>query len=80
MKIEFGEWKSCVKEPPKKNGEYIVVCIFLGKSVTTLSKIEFTVEHGWNTSVNSGEYAIDYGADDDFVYYWTDIPTFNAHI
>lgn len=76
MKFNFTEWKSCVTEPPKTDGEYLVIGVYNsydGYSFSHASNVEYTVEFGWNTNAHSNKHAIDYGADSRFEYFWSEV-------
>lgn len=63
--IKVSEFKSCVNEPPRQNGEYLVVRFYRGRCYMALH-LDYTVGYGWNTSYSNTDHPIRF--DDDA--YW----------
>ena len=68
--IKISEEKSCMYEPPKKDGWYLVVKLTDSGVCTYATSMEYTTEYGWNTSQTQTDSAIVF---EDEAYVWTEI-------
>ena len=57
--IKFTRWRSCLKTPPKKDGDYLVVRFDKDGNLNYASHLDYTVKYGWNTSNYGHEHVID---------------------
>lgn len=64
--IHFTDWKSCIEEPPEKNGEYLVVRFDECGNLAYACSIHYTTRLGWNTYEGSREPSKFFGKDDEY--------------
>ena len=58
---------------PKKDGEYLFLRLWDDGSVIFASKLGYTVQHGWNTSLYDYEHS--FGQKPDIgAYVWAELP------
>ena len=71
--FKFTEFKNCVTEPPKQDGNYLVFGLCKGEFGYAQS-MDYTLEWGWNTSKHSHNSPIDFrDRAEEFTYYWTEV-------
>lgn len=60
-------------ENPKKDGEYLFVRLWDDGSVIFAAKLGYTVQHGWNTSLDDYEHSFGQKPDTG-AYVWAELP------
>lgn len=60
-------------ENPKKEGDYLFLRLWDDGSVIFAAKLGYTVQHGWNTSLDDYEHS--FGQEPDTgAYVWAELP------
>ena len=70
MDIKLTECKSCMNEPPQKDGQYVVIRLYAGQ-IASVMDIPYTVKWGWNTNDCSHDSVIDYTDEKGWRNVWT---------
>lgn len=78
MKVNFTKFRNAVLDLPEKDGCYTVVRFNSDKKCFSVSNINYTVAHGWNTFESCTEHGFDYSkdvAEDGDIVLWAELPT-----
>ena len=67
--IKLTRWRSCVKTPPKKDGEYLVVRFCKDGTLCYAAHLGYTAKYGWNTYLDSHDNPITFSDDE----LWTEM-------